>query len=842
MHHPNTNLKSLTTTALLAILLAPISTHAAVTVDPNNLDHTDITDTTGSRAKIHAPGTRHIGHNGFQTGHLLINGTSTLYTAPHATIGYGTNSTGIVDVQGPEASWDVSDTITIGQRGSGTLNITNGATVTSYGLTSSISTSGTTDINISGPNSSLNVNAFIQLGISGPATLNISNNARLTTQQIHTSLSTGIDTLVNINNAALNNTNSMFIATTGNSTVNIENHSAVSSSYSSIAHTQFSNGIANITNSTLASQTLIVGRQGTGTLNIDQNATVTTQKSTIAERSFGRGTVNISNATWLVQDVLNIGYNTTETPGNATLNLNPNSTLDIGNTLNIGQQGKLNINGGTILLNNNIQMDVTPTAQIHFNLGTIYSQQDLLLNPASPIIQNFFPSNTITPAKTLRTDQNLTLQTPITLAGGTLAANTITNPSLLTFNSGTLQLINLNLENANTFGDRLTIKTNQNYNITNQFDIAQHSILTMQGGTLTTNNLISNGTIQGHGEIRGNLQLNPLATANIYKDQHLIFSGQNNINQGNINNYNGIITFQHHLTNNGNIQGSGIYHFRSGLTHQGKLNINQGSTQISGNITLQAGSQIITTSNATTTFYDNVTHNGDEIRTAENSTTTFFGNVTGAGNFTGQGTVNFEGTYTPGNSPAAITIDTNTKFQENSTLIIELAGTQKGSQYDHLEINNDLTILGDLEIQLLNDFQLNFNMSFNILTIDGQRAGTFNNLNQHDSVGTFNDIELFIDYNAGDGNDIDLFTLHLGDTNKDRLINQTDLNNITQNFNTNSTTGDSNHDGQTNLNDLFTTRNNFGNGASLASPIPEPTTLFTILALTPLLLKRNQKV
>ena len=54
-------------------------------------------------------------------------------------------------------------------------------------------------------------------------------------------------------------------------------------------------------------------------------------------------------------------------------------------------------------------------------------------------------------------------------------------------------------------------------------------------------------------------------------------------------------------------------------------------------------------------------------------------------------------------------------------------------------------------------------------------SGAFTGLGEGDLVGTFGDMELFITYAAGDGNDIALFTANLpGDYNGDGVVDAAD--------------------------------------------------------------------
>lgn len=77
----------------------------------------------------------------------------------------------------------------------------------------------------------------------------------------------------------------------------------------------------------------------------------------------------------------------------------------------------------------------------------------------------------------------------------------------------------------------------------------------------------------------------------------------------------------------------------------------------------------------------------------------FRNNVNGAGSFTGQ--VQIDGVYSPGNSPAAISLE-SLDLPSTSTLKMEIAGLTAGSQYDQLNLTSELQLAGKLNVVLIN--------------------------------------------------------------------------------------------------------------------------------------------
>ena len=156
----------------------------------------------------------------------------------------------------------------------------------------------------------------------------------------------------------------------------------------------------------------------------------------------------------------------------------------------------------------------------------------------------------------------------------------------------------------------------------------------------------------------------------------------------------------------------------------------------------------------------------------------------------------------------------------------------------------EVALDGFLSIVLdMGDGLLQHNQYYNLIQIVGDAGnlfGQFENLTEGQLITSFNQFDIHLTYQGGDGNDIQVYVIENdpihGDTNGDDLINQLDLDLVKQHLGTNSILGDANHDGQTDLADLFTIRNIM---TAQAAAIPEPTTLFTIFALAPALLRRR---
>jgi hypothetical protein len=99
------------------------------------------------------------------------------------------------------------------------------------------------------------------------------------------------------------------------------------------------------------------------------------------------------------------------------------------------------------------------------------------------------------------------------------------------------------------------------------------------------------------------------------------------------------------------------------------------------------------------------------------------GFIKGVGTYAGN--VTFGGTYSPGLSPASVSLE-NLNLLSTSTLLVELAGTSPGSQYDVINLSGVGNLSGTLDVDLLGGFTPQFGDSFDIL--NGTTTGTFGTL------------------------------------------------------------------------------------------------------------------
>jgi hypothetical protein len=124
--------------------------------------------------------------------------------------------------------------------------------------------------------------------------------------------------------------------------------------------------------------------------------------------------------------------------------------------------------------------------------------------------------------------------------------------------------------------------------------------------------------------------------------------------------------------------------------------------------------------------------------------TTILGDVTGissgAARFAGENSVSGDLSMSAGDS-----------------LAIHFGGTTTG-QFDSLAVGGDAALAGALSVSLTGGFTLAPSQVFTIVDVAGTTFGSFDSLAEGDLVGAFGGTNLFITYQGGDGNDVELFT------------------------------------------------------------------------------------
>lgn len=255
------------------------------------------------------------------------------------------------------------------------------------------------------------------------------------------------------------------------------------------------------------------------------------------------------------------------------------------------------------------------------------------------------------------------------------------------------------------------------------------------GGELSavnTNTVINSGEISGTGRMSGTVDNQAAGRIVVGGADTTEFQGQIN-NYGSIQLTGGTLQVEDKINNRAGslISGRGVlrtagYTGGTGVVNEGVVSFSGGYSDVFGDVSNITGGQILTVGGGTTTFHDDVVHNGSEIRTAAGSRTVFLGGLSGAGNFTGTGTVEIQGDLRPGNSPAHVTFGGDLELGQTATTTMELGGLQLGTQYDSITVLGTAHLAGNLNVKFYNGFASSYGDTFQLFT--GNLDGMFDSI------------------------------------------------------------------------------------------------------------------
>jgi len=252
-----------------------------------------------------------VGDSG--TGTLNITNGGTV-TNTDGLIGNIAGSNGTATVDGAVSTWTNSSSLFVGNIGAGTLAITNGGTVTNTDGLIGSNAGSTGTATVDGAGSTWTNSSFLFVGNSGAGTLAITNGGTVTNTIGNIGFIAGSTGTATVDGAGSTWTNSggLLVGNVGAGTLNIQNGGTVTNTIGTISNDVGSTGTATVdgagstwTNSSVLS----VGAFGTGTLNIQNGGTVTNTDGFIGNiaGSTGTATVDGAGSTWTNSSNLFVG-------------------------------------------------------------------------------------------------------------------------------------------------------------------------------------------------------------------------------------------------------------------------------------------------------------------------------------------------------------------------------------------------------------------------------------------------------------------------------------------------------------------------------------------------------
>lgn len=170
--------------------------------------------------------------------------------------------------------------------------------------------------------------------------------------------------------------------------------------------------------------------------------------------------------------------------------------------------------------------------------------------------------------------------------------------------------------------------------------------------------------------------------------------------------------------------GSGVLGTVAGLAiaADGQL---EGGGSVAG--TVDNGGRIVVDAGLALDFNGDVVNRG-EIEVNTGGTLRFAQGYAGAGPITGAGLTLFDGELSPGESPALLSIEGDAVLGAGSETLLELAGLDRGTGYDAVDVGGTLTLGGALHIVLLDGFTPAVGQSFLLFSaasLNGDFAAVF---------------------------------------------------------------------------------------------------------------------
>jgi T5SS/PEP-CTERM-associated repeat protein/autotransporter-associated beta strand protein len=558
--------------------------------------------------------------------------------------------------------------------------------------------------------------SFAVGGPGGTGTVLLQNGGQLTTGQAY--IGSGANGTGSLTVAGPSSkwtlSDFMRIGDAGNGTVTVNGSGQVIAQSVILAAQTNSSGVLTVTgpSSTLtASGSLLVGLSGPASLNVFGGGSVTASTTfTLGEFVGSSGAVTVSGAgsTLTVNGGATIGGLNNTQPVGAQMVIGSGGTVSLNGATTLQSTAIININGGTLNLGTITEQ---PGTALNWSTGTVRFANGSSYTPAI-INQLLAGTNTVAAGQTLAaTAGTLNLTTPLIVSGnGAIGGSAISTTASLTINT----LGTVTASDTVTLGSGTVTQVNDLATLAATNGVTNNGLLQLNGPAAAVNGFVANnfGTIQGNGRLNNGLSNGTGGTMRLRTGDYIVVDGIGPTNLGNIELDGGTIEFTKTLSNLGNGFISGRGEFRgstsnlggTGLTNSGVMAFSGGNTDIRGDVLNNSTGHIVMAGGGVLTFYDDVTHNGVEIRTNAGSRTVFFGAQSGAGPFTGTGTVEYNGDLRPGNSPARVTYEGDVLLNSSATLHSELGGTIPGSQYDQLSVQGSITIGGGLQLSFINGF------------------------------------------------------------------------------------------------------------------------------------------
>jgi len=424
-----------------------------------------------------------------------------------------------------------------------------------------------------------------------------------------------------------------------------------------------------------------------------------------------------------------------------------NASFVIGNnglTINkISNSGNIDLGGSNLSVSGTLDSSGT------INLGgaaLILTGNTTLAGSGQTVLNGGYIDSAYGTNQTLTIASGHTLRGYGNLGGGYYGSNTqvINQGSIVADQTSPLYFSGASLDNTNGL---IEIKDGSQFNVgsgtVNGGVIKGQGSATLSGGTYKDLGLsgqlqVQSGLVYISGSIANQGTLNVNGSVLILTgNTTLAGSGQTVLNGGYIDSAYGTgqtltIASGHTLRGYGNL-GGGYYGSNTQVNNQGRIVADTGSTlYVSGSALNNQGGIVVTKDSVMniaggTSFVQD----GAQAKTVVHGTLSVNELTLAAGQLSGNGkiignVVNTGGQVNPGASPGKLSIEGNYTQGADGDLVIEINGTEQGVTYDWLSVAGDVSLAGDLYLQI--GAGLTDGLSFDILSYTGQLTGAFDHI------------------------------------------------------------------------------------------------------------------
>lgn len=658
-----------------------------------------------------------------QAGVVLLNGAD-CDVAGDALLGLNGNVGGLT-ANGNGTTFS-SDVLFVGLSGEGNLLIQNSAVVNSTIGQVGISQAFAGEATVTGNGAQWNNENSLAVGVgSGNGTLNIVNGGRASSDATGSiGANSGSSGTVNVHGtgSAFSITGLVNVGDNGVGALNVSNGGNATVDLLRIGRTTTADGEVNVGNGGVVdSTTLIVGRAGSGELNISDGGDVTSEFGTIGETATGIGEVTLTGAgsQWSVNDFLIVAEN----DGMGALNIQNGSRTVVGVNAFIGgfastqttTTGMINVTGENSEL-------VVPDFLMVGNNGT----GTLGVSDEGSVV-----------AGTVRIGRrpNSSGAALVFNEGFILADNVVVGRE----GEGVLSITNMGTVACNT---AIIGELPGGTGAISVSDFSALDCIDLEVGAVGTGLL----------NIRDSGFVNVMGDAVIQPNSEVVMG---NPNSG----------FAGQLAVNGTTTISGDLRLFS-------------AANVSGDIELIDDGSIISLADDIS-IIDNVSSFGRNIFVQLDTALNFLKTFTGNAPFLGEGTAKFYGQVEPGLTTDSLSFAGNVELESTAELKMQIGGSIPGVSYDQLLVGGDISLAGDLSIEIVNNYTPVAGQEYTLIEIDELRSNVFNGLGQGAVVQTVGNLDLVINYFGGDGNDITVVAVPrnalLGDVNLDGVVDLLDV-------------------------------------------------------------------